>query len=112
MGRLEKIFDEKDVNAYQRIVLATTMWDQIENWEQIQEAEEKENEIKTHNWNIMHAARSSIMRFDNTFDAARRIVQKIVEEKKSGDAVYGLRKVMRKELDRLVSSRTRLLSRI
>lgn len=88
------------------------MWDQVKNEEQTREAEKKENEIKTQSWNITHTARSSMMRFDNTFDAARRIVQKIVEERKSGDAVYKLRKGTRKELDRLVSLRAWLLSRV
>lgn len=78
------------------------MWDRVHE-KDTRDAEEREREIRNHNWNILSTAGAGVMRFDNTAKSAHRITKKIVEERVSGDAVYELRKNVMEELSNLVS---------
>jgi hypothetical protein len=92
LGNLKQVYDSKDPKAYRRIILATSKWDKVREGD-LQIATEKERIIKRNNWNIMNVAGSPIIRFDNTTEAAQRIIRNIVEEKKSSDATYQYRNI-------------------
>ncbi|EKM75458.1 hypothetical protein AGABI1DRAFT_116385 [Agaricus bisporus var. burnettii JB137-S8] len=92
LGKLKKVYDVKDPRAYCRVILATTKWDKVSQDEK-KIAEEKEENIRRTNWNIMSVAGSPVMRFDNTAESAQRIIKTIVDEKKSADAIYQYRNI-------------------
>lgn len=103
LGDLKHIGDEKDAKAYQRVVLATTMWNKVEVGDLA--AFKRERHIQQEYWNIMETAGASMTRFDNTSKCARHILESVVDAKKLGDPVYQHRKVMR-EFGVVVSERS------
>lgn len=102
-GGLDKVYDERDTKAYHRVVLVTTMWDKLGVQDNdLVNALKMEARIQKVHWNIMRAAGAPSIRFNNTTESARNIVNMIVEAKKLGDPLYHYRKTAR-ELDQVVS---------
>lgn len=93
LGGLKGIRDKKDEYAYRRLVLATSMWDKVGKDDAAMV--NRESVIKREKWNIMLAAGSRMVRFDNTPKSASDIVQLIVEEKKSRNPLYQYHTMMK-----------------
>ncbi|GAB1318340.1 hypothetical protein MFIFM68171_08550 [Madurella fahalii] len=72
---LEKILGPK---AYKRVIIATTMWDDLKS-DDVAKSRLEGRTIKGGIWDEMLSEGAHIMRHDNTKESAHKIIQKVVE---------------------------------
>lgn len=81
-----RMFGELSGNkSAKKVVLATTMWDKVND---ITEGEKRENALKEKYWNVMLHHGAVVERFFNTPESAWEVINKLVERERNKSALF------------------------